>query len=330
MVLLTKPSELKKKTVFKGLIYGNPGIGKTTMALSAPRPLCIDLDKGIDRVEKRFQVDSLQVDNYQQILDLVNGDEIKPFDTLVIDTLGKLIDKMGDWLAIKNPKVKQASGQLTMRGWGAVKQQFLIFFKILESKNKSIIFVAHEKEERRGEEVKVRPDVAGSSGKEIVKELDFMGYMEMRGGRRTISFRPSELYYAKNSLGLNDIMQVPDTKKGNNFIMEKIVKLTQIRMEDEAKMRIEYDELKEKITKETGELKTLEDVNKFYKKLTKDIVHIWDTLYVAKKLLNDVIKNLRFEFDKEKKVFVEKKAEEKKEDEKKENVNNNPIKKGEF
>ena len=37
------------------LIAGYPGIGKSTLALSAPNPLHIDVDFGIDRIEPRYQ-----------------------------------------------------------------------------------------------------------------------------------------------------------------------------------------------------------------------------------------------------------------------------------
>ena len=52
--MIVKPSEMK----FEGkklfiIVAGVPGIGKTTLALSAPKPLLIDLDKGVDRVETR-------------------------------------------------------------------------------------------------------------------------------------------------------------------------------------------------------------------------------------------------------------------------------------
>ena len=36
------------------LIAGYPGIGKSTLALSAPRPLHIDCDFGIDRIEAKM------------------------------------------------------------------------------------------------------------------------------------------------------------------------------------------------------------------------------------------------------------------------------------
>ena len=32
---------------FKGLIYGQPGIGKSTIALSAPNPVMVDAEKGL-------------------------------------------------------------------------------------------------------------------------------------------------------------------------------------------------------------------------------------------------------------------------------------------
>lgn len=37
------------------LIAGYPGIGKSTLALSAPNPLHIDVDFGIDRIEPRYR-----------------------------------------------------------------------------------------------------------------------------------------------------------------------------------------------------------------------------------------------------------------------------------
>lgn len=44
--LLTLPSELKSGSHVSGMLYGQPGVGKTTVALSAPSPILIDLDRG--------------------------------------------------------------------------------------------------------------------------------------------------------------------------------------------------------------------------------------------------------------------------------------------
>ena len=48
-----------------------------------------------------------------------------------------------------------------------------------------------------------------------------MGYMEARGGKRTICFTPSEEFYAKNSVGLEGILPIPDIKSGNTAIAAK-------------------------------------------------------------------------------------------------------------
>jgi GTPase SAR1 family protein len=118
MGLLTKPNELTVKETYAGLIYGQPGVGKTTLALSSVNPVCIDVDRGMYRVERRYQVPSLQVESYQQVLELLNSNELDGFNTIVIDTLGKMIDCMGEYVAKNNPKYRQSNGQLTQQGWG--------------------------------------------------------------------------------------------------------------------------------------------------------------------------------------------------------------------
>ncbi len=189
MSLLTKPSDLVGQKTFKGLIYGQPGIGKSTLSLSAPNPVCIDFDKGMRRVQPQFRAPSLQVDTYNQVLELLNSEEMNSFDTIIIDTLGKLVDRIGDYVASKNPKARQGDGTMSMKGWGEVKQAFLNLLKLLEAKNKSVIFVAHESEEKNGDVTIKRPDCSGSARKDIVKELDFMGYIcERLSPVRSITF----------------------------------------------------------------------------------------------------------------------------------------------
>jgi GTPase SAR1 family protein len=136
MTLIKKPNELTQlKIKLKGLIYGQPGVGKTSLALSAPKPLLIDFDNGLRRVEKQYQTDSVQVESYQDLLDILTKEDISAYETVVIDTLGKVIDRMGDWLAFSNPKLKQFDGQLSQKGWGSIKGEFQRLLKLLEGKN---------------------------------------------------------------------------------------------------------------------------------------------------------------------------------------------------
>ena len=55
--MIKKPAEMINETnKFRVLIAGYPGIGKTTLGLSAPKPLLIDVDFGINRVHNFKQV----------------------------------------------------------------------------------------------------------------------------------------------------------------------------------------------------------------------------------------------------------------------------------
>jgi hypothetical protein len=312
MSLLTKPSELTTVQTFKGLLYGQPGSGKTTLALSAPNPVCIDLDRGMHRVQPQFRVASLQVNTYNEVLALIESDEINPYETIVCDTLGKLIDRMCDYVAAKNPKARQADGQMTMKGWGEVKATFHAFFKLLASKNKSLLFVAHESEEKSGDDTIKRPDCAGSARKDIVKELDFMGYVEMIGGKRVINFNPSDKFYAKNSLDLPQGIEIPNPERnGNTFIAKQIVELSRTRAVNQVELREKYEAIVGLIESNIAELKNAAEVNGYYADMGKKEV-IWDSALLEKRLLAERIATINVEFDKATKLFVDKKGTSKK------------------
>lgn len=298
MSLLTQPSELKHNQPISCLIYGQPGTGKTTLALSADKPVLIDLDRGLYRVEKRFQCPSLQVENYQQILDLLKSGELAPFNTIVIDTLGKLVDRMGDYVARQNPKFKQGDGTLSMKAWGAIKVQFTALVKQIFNSNKSVIFVAHEKEDKDDDIRFVRPDVSGSSGKDIVKELDLMGYMEMKGNKRTVSFTPNEKYYAKNALNLPPVIEVPNTASGNTFFQDKIVAAVAEKRRQEAELLADYESLKNIIETKVGEIKDIAGLNEIYGEI-RGLQVIWDSQFFANKLLKEKAVELKAKYSRE-------------------------------
>ena len=302
MAILKNPNEIA--TAFKPaiLIYGQPGTGKTTLALSAPNPVLIDADKGMHRVEKRFQTISLPLNDYRDLLALFAGNELDPFETIVFDTLGKLLDRMTDHIIRENPKMGNGKGGLQMQGWGALKVEFQNLLKLGQSKGKILVFVAHEKEEKDGDTRIVRPDAAGSSGKDLMKDLDLMGYIEVRNNKRTISFNPSEKFYAKNSLRLPDVIEIPDTANGNHFIQTFIL--------DKAVERMKADDIEgEKYTALLANLMTVVNLVTDAKTADEALATIgmspviWDSQRVAKAKLNDKIRSIGLAYDRETKSF---------------------------
>lgn len=305
MTLLQSPSEIIENPVLKGMIYGQPGSWKTTLALSAPNPVMIDADKGMYRVEKRFQVPSLPLVSYAALLKLFDSGELAPFETIVFDTLGKLVDRMGEYVIEQNPKNKQGDGSLSMKGWGAVKLEFQNLLKKAEAQNKHLIFVAHEKEEKDGDIRIVRPDVSGSSGKDIVKEMDFMGYIEMIGDKHTISFTPCEKFYAKNSLKLPPRIEIPNLNNGgsNDFIQRHIIEATRERLKEEQAMGEKYNLLIQNVSARANAVTTPEQANAVLDEINNATV-IWDSQRVLKRVLLERTKAIGVGYDKETKKFI--------------------------
>jgi hypothetical protein len=193
-----------------------------------------------------------------------------------------------------------------MKGWGEVKQTFHTFFKLLAAKNKSILFVAHESEEKDGDNTKKRPDCAGSARKDIVKELDFMGYVELVGQKRVINFNPTDGFYAKNSLALPQAIELPDPEKtGNNFIAKQIVELMRIKAINEKELGEKYTSLTTLIDGNISNLKNAQEVNAYYAEMGKKQV-IWDSAFYEKRKLNEHLPKIGVEFDKTSKTFVSK------------------------
>ena len=238
---IVQPSELSSNAPISCLIYGQPGVGKTTVAVGAPSPLLIDFDHGLIRIKKEYQCPSVQVSSYEDILELMQSEEIKAYNSIVVDTFGKFIDCMFDYLADKNGKLRNYNGQPTQQGWGQIKTTATKFIKDLLKMNKNIIFVAHDREDKSGDEFFIRPDISGASGKELVKEIDLVGYMSIKGGKRTICFNPSDNFVAKNSLGLEGFINLPPD---NSFFTEIIEKI-KARREEDNMVRLEYEQLLE-------------------------------------------------------------------------------------
>lgn len=303
MALIKNPNELTPTVYWAGLVYGEPGTGKSTLALSAPNPVMLDADNGMKRVQKRFQMPSLPMTSYRQVLELLEGHELDAFQTIIPDTLGKFVDFIGDYLMEQDPKNKKKGGGLSQQGYGAIKVEFARVVREFKKKNKYLLFVAHAKEVKDGDITKMRPDVAGSSGNDLVKELDFMGYVEMNADRRTISFSPTERYYAKNSLQLPNVIEIPDPEKvGNTFIQKYIIERLAARsVEDDAENK-KYDELLANVCGPIAAVKDIKTADEALATINMAPV-MWDSQRVAKTRLLEKITELGLVFDKEAKVF---------------------------
>ena len=288
MSLIKKKEELPIKKTVLGAIYGIPGGGNTTVALSMPKPLLLDTDRGLYRVQPEYRSDSVPVETYQDILDVLNED-LSDYQTIVIDTLGKLVDLISDKVCADNPKFVQPDGTMSLRAWGLIKIEFKNLIKAIEKLNKNFILVAHEKEVMEGDSRIIRPDVSGSAAKDIIKELDFLGYMEVVGKKRSISFTPSSKFYAKNSLGLDSYVEIPILAKGDNntFLTDYILNPTIERRKNEFKTTISYDD----VLKQADDIIAKEGVTEESKKKLRALPKVNDSQLQIKDKIDKWVKN---------------------------------------
>jgi hypothetical protein len=92
---------------------------------------------------------------------------------------------------------------LDWKGWGKIKTDFETMIARFRGEGRSVIIVAHQVEKDNGEGiVEVRPDCgAGSGGKELIKDVDMIGYI----AKGVLSFNYNPRIYTKNSYSAPDV-----------------------------------------------------------------------------------------------------------------------------
>ena len=310
MSMFKKPSELAYNSTIKALVYGQPGLGKSTLALSTPNPVLFDFDGDIQRVNGAFQCPTLQVQNWNEVLQALQELETQSNDfmTIVIDTAGKMLDYMSTYIIQQDNRLGKRDGSLTLQGFGARKIMFINFLKRVSMMGKHVIFVAHEREEKDGDIRIVRPEIGGSSAGDLIKELDLVGYMQAIGNKRTISWTPQEKFYAKNTCNLPPMQEIPviiDAQGkiiGHNDFMSNIFENYDSYLKQESNTRKEYDELISEIEGEVACISDAEQANSYVLSM-KDKKQIWDSNAHAKSLITDRCKELGLKFNKNTKKY---------------------------
>ncbi len=308
--LIKKPHELEVPKMVKCLIYGQPGSGKSTLALSGPRALHFDFDRGAHRVRAIHRRNTVQVNSWQDVIDVLDKEDLSGFDSFVFDTAGKMLDFASERIIKDNSKMG-SGGALNQRGYGIRKAMFRAFFhKVANMGKRMIVFVAHDKEEKEGETKIVRPDVGASSGADLIRELDLVGYMEFSGSKRTISFDPCEKFYGKNTCGLERVINVTslypeDPSKPalpNTFLTEVLAKFEGEMAASEV-VAAQYAELTALIAQQVEAIATPEDANDFMDRMA-EAEHIWDSKFHAAALLRDRARVLGIAIDKTTKKYA--------------------------
>lgn len=276
-------------------LFGQPGIGKTSIGYSAKEPLMLDFDDGAHRAANRR--DTALIRTWADVEDL--KESIAPYSTVVVDTVGRCLDLMTVDIIEKNPKHGRDGG-LSLQGFGALKSRFRVWISQLRAMGKDVVLIAHHKEDKDGDSFVIRPDITGSSYSEVMKVSDFVGFIYMAGKDRILDFNPTERWVGKNPGGWKPL-KVPAVAKAQTFLAELMdqgrAALGSI-SEESAKITQQVDDWRAAIDSYT----TVEEVNK----ALEEILRLSGIAAPqVKRLLMDRAKALKFAFDPTQKAFVD-------------------------
>jgi hypothetical protein len=279
------------------LIFGQPGICKTSLAFSMKDPLLRDYDKGAHRAANRR--DTLVIDNWRDVVESNSADVLAPYASVVEDTVGRCLDFITADIAATDPK-KAPGGNLSQQGWGVLKNRFRQHVAGLRALGKDVLLIAHDKEDKDGDSRIVRPDIVGGSYGEVMKVADFVGYLYMNGRDRVLDFNPTDRWIGKNPAGWAPF-KVPPVTKATDFMAE-LVELGREALgaisDASAQITREVEEWRSRI----AGLRTAKELNA----AMPDIKKLSATVQPqVAKLLMDRGDELKLSFDKASKAFTE-------------------------
>mgnify|MGYP002449061301 CR=1 FL=1 len=309
MSLIKKSNELVIPSTVKMMIYGQAGMGKTTVALSAPKPLLLDFDNGVKRVNMAHLdgIDIVQVSSWQDVQQVLQED-LSAYQTIVVDTIGM------DFII----SYKCGTRQPQIKDWGGINAEFSWMTRTLSSLNKNVVFVAHRDTRKEGDDTVFIPALREKSYNSIVTELDLLGYLEMRNEngvqKRTITFDPTSRNDGKNTCNLPGIMFVPNIldKNGNptaknDFITTQVIRpylnMLQVKKEEAAK----YDHVIAEIKENIEFITDAQSANEFASRIN-EFEHVGSSLSMARNLFAAKVKALGLVFNKETKTYADKAA----------------------
>lgn len=306
MSLIRKSTELTIPSTVKMMIYGQAGMGKSTLALSAPKPLLLDFDNGVKRIDLAHLdgIDTVQVSSWQDVQQVLQ-ENLSAYQTIVVDTIGKMMDFIITY--------KCGTRQPTIKDWSGINAEFTWLTCQLSDLNKNVVFVAHRDTRKEGDDTVFIPSLREKNYNSIVTELDLLGYLEMKSDRgvakRTVTFDPTNRNDGKNTCNLPSVLEVPtiidrngNSTAPNRFITDKIINPYLAMLSAKEEERKKYDTVTGKIREEIELITDADSANDFASRIN-DFDHIGSSKALARNMFAAKVKQLGLKYDSETKTY---------------------------
>lgn len=291
------------------IVSGLPGVGKTTLALSAPDAILIDVDEGLARVKPEHRKDASICKIYEDLLADVKTIEGR-YKTVIVDTGGALIEMHKDWAVRTEPQASKKSGGFSQQGYGIVKSEFLRLSAELRKKF-NVIYIFHtfkDKIKDGGDEVTFYDIVCEGSAKTMVwQPADLGAYLHIVNGERFLGFTPTANYNAKAAYGIKGLVKVPELAPGepNDFLTKLFAQVKanlQAESEAFAPQKDAYEAAMQRARAAVAAVESVDDIAEAGAKI-RGIEHALTSQKEAVALLKARIAELGYKWDKAAKTY---------------------------
>ena len=294
MPILRKEESLPERPVVI-VLYGEPGIGKTSLFNTAKNPLLLDFDRGVDRSINRQ--DTLLVSKWEDVLAEEKDGTFANYDTIGIDTAKAALD---DFLMAYVVKQDYKNAKNKLDAYGAIGDEFKIFVSNRRGENADLVIICHAKDEKEGDIIKKIPDVTGQSYNLLLRIADQVGYMKTVNNKRTIQFEPTDTTIGKNVARIPSV-EIPD-ESSHDFKTFMADLITNVKLAIQTMSEAQKEAL-EKMEKYQAEVHECNDPDELTNLLSvaKELPPSYRA--VVEKLIIDRSKTLGYVVNKEKKCF---------------------------
>lgn len=194
----------------KIVLYGEPNIGKTSLAMSFPKPFLLDFDGGAQRGIRSGSDVVARVQTWDDVMEAVSvTKDFAEYHTIVIDTVSKCLDMIGADIMLKDSRMGYG-GALTQKGWGILGNRFNQFLHKLVTTGKDVVMLAQAREQDNGDSKQIRIKASGASQGIIQEAADLMGYLHSVNNERVASFTLCDQYFAKDVKNTMGRVVLPD------------------------------------------------------------------------------------------------------------------------
>lgn len=306
---IVKPEEMdfSNKNIIM-IISGLPGVGKTTLALSAPDVVLIDADEGMARVNPAHRKDASICKTYEELLADVKSFE-GAYKTVVVDTGGSLIDLLKDWAMRTEPTANKKSGGISQTGFGIVKTEFLRLSADLR-KNFNVIYLFHVTKDRQDDTVFYDLVCEGSAKTLVWQPADLGAHLHIINGERYLGFTPTMNYNAKSAYGIKGLVKVPELKDGdkNDFLTKLFAQAKQNIANESAALKPKKEQYKKALKEGTEIIAQVKEPGQVLVALEqiRALDHALTSLKELEAALKHHAKENNWVYDKEAKTYVAK------------------------